>query len=76
MVKTFCPFAGDRARRAERPVLTQGRALVAFGRVSAWAGFMPSVTAPSSRVSERKSAVRLGKPTFSSWTAAISRLLM
>jgi hypothetical protein len=37
MVKTFCPFAGDRARRAERPVLTQGRALVAFGRVSAWA---------------------------------------
>jgi hypothetical protein len=27
MVKTFCPFAGDRARRAERPVLTLGRAL-------------------------------------------------
>ena len=29
MVKTFCPFASDRARRAERPVLTQGRAQVA-----------------------------------------------
>ena len=41
MVKTFCPFASDRARRAKRPVLTQGRALVAFGRVSA-GRFMPS----------------------------------
>jgi hypothetical protein len=45
MVKTFCPFAGDRARRAERPVLTQGRALVAFGRVSAWAALCRALCA-------------------------------
>jgi hypothetical protein len=42
MVKTICPFAGDRARRAERPVLTQGRALVAFWPSFRLGAFMPS----------------------------------